>query len=243
MIKMKTKSIYSVKCALHETIKEAIKLQDELECISQNLKNIRKYAKTEKKKWDFPDLTRSGNCIDMSTAPYVALENAFWFYHKRYIENLNIHTKEILSVEYYIENQYRHGFNIGTAYYNGVYLEFTIETMIKNLVYAMVSMLFNHEYYQHENLYTGYLGLLELKKHDVGSILLEKIILFFLQNYKKSNLKKKWKTDFGKEFVTVTEKTQRKVDKIIKKYSAYFNLFKLNYDIYVEGVEYYDNRK
>lgn len=179
----------------------------------------------------------------MSTAPYVALENAFWFYHKRYIENLNIHTKEILSVEYYIENQYKYGFNIGTAYYNGIYLQFTIETMIKNLVYAMVSMLFYHEYYQHENLYTGYLGLLELKKHDVGSILLEKIILFFLQNYKKSNLKKKWKTDFGKEFVTVTEKTQRKVDKIIKKYNAYFNLFKLNYDIYVEGVEYYDNRK
>ena len=239
---MKDKSTFSVKCALHETIKEVLKLQDELECISQNLKNIRKYAKVEKKKWDFPDLTRSRNCIDMGTAPYVALENAFWFYHKRYIENLNIHTKEILSVEYYIENQYKYGFNIGTAYYNGVYLEFTIETMIKNLVYAMVSMLFNHEYYQHENLYTGYLGLLELKKHDVGSILLEKIILFFLQNYKKSNLKKKWKNDFGKEFVTVTEKTQRKVDKIIKKYSAYFNLFKLNYDIYVEGVEYYNGK-
>ena len=42
------KSIFSVKCALHETIKEAIKLQDELECISQNLKNIRKYSKVEK---------------------------------------------------------------------------------------------------------------------------------------------------------------------------------------------------
>lgn len=41
MIKMKTKSIYSVKCALHETIKEAIKLQDELDCISQNLKKYK----------------------------------------------------------------------------------------------------------------------------------------------------------------------------------------------------------
>lgn len=241
---MKMKSIFSVKCALHETIKEAIKLQDELECISQNLKNIRKYSKVEKQIWDFPDLTvGSESCIDMSTAPYVVLEKSYWFYHKRYIESINIHTKEILSVEHYIENQYKHGFDIGKAYYNGIYLQFTIETMIKNLVYAMVNMLFYHEYYQHENLYTGYLGLLELKKHDVGSILLEKIILFFLQNYKKSNLKRKWKTNFGKEFIGVTDRTQRKVDKIIKEYSKYFDLFKLNYDIYVEGVNCYVSRK
>ena len=241
---MKMKSIFSVKCALHETIKEVIKLQDELECISQNLKNIRKYSKVEKQIWDFPDLTvGSESCIEMSTAPYVVLDKSYWFYHKRYIENLNIHTKEILSVEYYIENQHKRGFNIGTAYYNGIYLQFTIETMIKNLVYDMVNMLFYHEYYKHENLYTGYLGLLELKKHDVGSILLEKIILFFLQNYKKSNLKKKWKTNFGKEFIGVTDRTQRKVDKIIKEYSKYFDLFKLNYDIYVEGVNCYVSRK
>lgn len=241
---MKNKSIFTVKCALHETIKEVIKLQDELDCISKNLKNIEKYAKIEKKSWDFDII--SGDCdhtIDMSTVPYVVLQNAYWFYHKRYVENLCIHTKEVLSVEYYIEKQYKYGFNIGTGHYHGKYLKFTIETMIKNLVYDMVNMLFYHEYYQHENLYTGYLGLLELKKHDVGSILLEKIILFFLQNYKKSNLKRKWKTTFGKEFIGVTDRTQRKVDKIIKEYSKYFDLFKLNYDIYVEGVNCYVSRK
>lgn len=228
--------ICTVKSALWDILKPAMRFQEELDAINKNIKTFRKFCKTTDFKHEELDLIKTINKTDMDieTIPDSILRDKLYFYRGQYVDksaNL-LSTFDVFTLEFLKENQHLLNFSIENMYNNAIYLSHIIDQIIKNNINDLVYMLYYHHYYIWDDNFRRFpVSKYDEMKYDIERDYFRDIIMLFLQNYKKPTYKNKCVTELKKMFIGMPTRYYNRIIELIIENETYFKQIKLTASI------------